>query len=252
VQTVAQYAASVVEKYQIEPDVGSAPHKAADAIIPMLKKWGGKELLGITLSGAYAKGTAVSLSSNVDILISLRLPLEMEVRAAFWKLFEFLSDENLKPRTRNVSIQVQSKKLRVDVVPAWAAEAGDHLLYHKEPGGPVRTNVGHHVRLITNSGRAQEICALKIWRERHELEFPSFYLELTTLQALEGERFGQLGDNLMTTLRYLSERFVQTVLRDPANKDNVISDELTADQKKTIASEARKALEENKWEKILW
>lgn len=55
-QTVAQYAASVVEKYQIEPDVGSPPHKAADAIIPMLKKWGGKELLGITLSGAYAKG----------------------------------------------------------------------------------------------------------------------------------------------------------------------------------------------------
>lgn len=176
----------------------------------------------------------------------------MEVRAAFWKLFEFLSDQNLKPRTRNVTIQVESKKLRVDLLPGWAAEGGDQLLYHKEPGGPVRTNVGHHVRLTTNSGRAQEICALKIWRERHELEFPSLYLELTTLQALEGERFGQLGDNLMTALRYLSERFVQAVVRDPANKDNVISDELTGDQKKKIALAARKALEGDKWEKILW
>lgn len=250
--TVDQYAASVIEKYQITPGVGSPPHKAADAVIPTVKAWGGPYMLGMTLSGAYAKGTAISLSSHVDILVSLRLPREMEVRSAFWKLFEYLADANLRPRTRTVSMQVESKGLRVDVVPAWRGEDGSEILCHKEPGRPVRTSVAQHVHLITNSGRSQEICALKIWRERHGLGFPSFYLELATLQALEGERFGQLADNVFTMLRYLSGRFAQTVIRDPANPDNVVSDDLTPAEKKKVVQAARQALEDDSWEKIIW
>ncbi|MGA8865971.1 MAG: hypothetical protein WB510_03335 [Candidatus Sulfotelmatobacter sp.] len=252
VLTVDQYAASVVGKYQVIPDVGSPPHKAADAVIPMLKRWGGQNLAGITLSGAYAKGTAISLSSHVDVLLSLRLAPDMEVRGAFWKLFEFLADQDLRPRTRNVSMQVESKGLRVDLLPAWQASGGDQILYHREPGSPVRTNVARHVHLITNSGRAQEICALKIWRERHELDFPSFYLELATLQALEGARFGQLADNVFTALRYLSSRFAQMVIRDPANADNAVSDDLTLVQRTKIALAARRALEDDSWERIMW
>ncbi len=250
--TVDQYAASVVGKYQISPGVGSPSHRAADAVIPMLKGWGGPRLLGITLSGAYAKGTAVSLSSHVDILLSLQLDAGMEVRNVFWQLFEFLSDYDLQPHTRNVSMQVKGKGLRVDLLPAWRTSGGDQILYHKEPGRPFRTNVAQHIHLITNSGRSQEICALKIWRERHGLDFPSFYLELVTLVALEGERFGQLADNVFTVLRYLSSRFAKAVIRDTANPDNVVSDDLTAAQKKTIAQAARKALEDDEWEKIIW
>jgi hypothetical protein len=52
-------------------DTGSPSHRAADEIIPVLKQWGKQYLLGITLSGAYAKNTAISLSSHVDVLIAL-------------------------------------------------------------------------------------------------------------------------------------------------------------------------------------
>jgi hypothetical protein len=252
VLTVDQYAASVVGKYQISPGLGSPSHRAADAVIPMLKRWGGEHLLGITLSGAYAKGTAISLSSHVDILLSLHLAAEMEVRNVFWQLFEYLADQNLEPHTRNVSMQVESKGLRVDLLPAWPVLGSDQILYHKEPGRPFRTNVAQHVHLIASSGRSQEICALKIWRERQTLDFPSFYLELATLVALEGERFGQVADNVFAVLRYLSSRFAKAVIRDPANPDNVVSDDLTAAQKKAIAQAARKALEDDDWEKIIW
>jgi hypothetical protein len=57
------------------------------------------------------------------------------------------------------------------------------------------------VHLVGNSGRQQEICAVKIWRERNGLEFPSFLVELATLRALEGERFGQLAENVHCVLR---------------------------------------------------
>ena len=250
--TVDQYAASVVEKYQVNQSVGSPSHHAADAVIPLLQRWGGQHLLGIALSGAYAKGTAITLSSSVDIVLSLRLSSEMEVRSEFWRLFEYLADQNLRPHTRTVSLQVESSGLRVDVIPTWPSGGSDQILYHKEPGSPFRTNLAQHVHLITNAGRSQEICALKIWRERHSLNFPSFYLELATLLALEGERFGQLAENVFTVLRYFAGRLAQAVIRDPANPDNVVSDDLTHAQKKTIAQAAHKALEDDDWERIIW
>ncbi|HWY22273.1 MAG TPA: hypothetical protein VNX26_13695 [Candidatus Acidoferrum sp.] len=250
--TVDQYAASVVEKYQVSKSAGSPSHHAADAVIPMLQQWCGQHLLGIALSGAYAKGTAITLSSSVDIVLSLHLSSETEVRSEFWKLFEYLADQNLQPHTRTVSLQVESNGLRVDLVPAWSTGGGDQILYHKEPGSPFRTNVAQHVHLITNAGRSQEICALKIWRERHALDFPSFYMELSTLLALEGERFGQLAENVFTVLRYFAGPLAQAVIRDPANPDNVISDDLTHAQKKNIAQAAHKALEDDDWERIIW
>jgi hypothetical protein len=252
VLTIDQYAAAVVQKYQITPGVGSPSHRAAEALIPTLKRWSGEQLLGITLSGAYAKGTAISLSSHVDVLLSLRPSTELDERKVFWNLSEYLVGENLQPRTRTVSLQVESKGFRVDIVPAWSAGGGGQILYHREPVSRVRTNVAKHVHLITSSERLQEICALKIWGERHALDFPSFYLELATLLALEEQRFGQLADGVFTVLRFLSRHLTQVVIRDPANPENVVSDSLTAEQKKAIAQAARKALEDDDWEKIIW
>lgn len=241
----------MVEKYRVVPDPKSAPHRAADELIPPLKQWGKQHLLGITLSGAYAKNTAITLGSRADMLIALNPIPGMEIKQVFWNLFEFLTDHDLRPRTRNVSIQLESKGLAVDVIPACREGAG-HVLFNKRTGAAVVTDVGQHVHLVGNSGRQQEICALKIWRERNELDFPSLYLELTVLRALESERFGQLADNVLVVLRYLANRFEQAVVRDPANRDNIVSDDLTASDKKAIAKAARDALYDENWKKIVW
>lgn len=233
------------------PDPGSPPHRAADEVIPLLKQWGKQHLLGITLSGAYAKNTAITLASHVDVLVVLKPVPGMEMKAIFWSLFEYLTDHDLRPRTRNVSVQLQSKGLSVDVIPA-CREGSGNVLFNKKSGAAVVTDVARHVHLVANSGRQQEICALKIWRERHELDFPSLYLELTVLRALEAERFGQLADNVLVVLRYLSNRFEQAVVRDPANPDNVLSDDLTASDKKAVAKAARDALYDENWKKIIW
>ena len=251
--TVDQYAASIVEKYHVAADTGSPSHQAADEVIPLLKQWGKQYLLGITLSGAYAKNTAISLSSHVDVLVALKRVPNMDMKKVFWSLFEFLSDHNLRPRTRNVSIQVECKGLAVDLIPACrdGGSARD-LLFNKKVGYEVHTDVAQHIHLIANSGRQQEICALKIWRERNSLDFPSLYLELTVLRALEDERFGQLADNVLGVLRYLASRFEQAVLRDPANGKNILSDDLSGNGKQAIAEAAREALYDENWKKILW
>ena len=249
--SVDQYAASVVEKYVVTPDTGSPSHRAADALIPLLKQWGKQYLQGITLSGAYAQGTAIGLSSQVDVLISLNPVPGMQMKKIFWSLFEYLSDRELRPHTRDVTIQVKSKGLLVDLIPASHDSAGN-ILFNKRTGVEVRTDLAQHVHLIANSGRQQEICALKIWRERRGLDFPSLYLELTVMRALEAERFGQLADNVLAVLRYIAARFEQAAVRDPANGENVVSNDLKLAEKQAIAKAARDAIYDENWKKIVW
>jgi hypothetical protein len=243
----------MVEKYRIIPDTKSASHRAADDVLPLLKKWGKEHLLGLTLSGAYAKNTAITLSSHVDVLIALSPVPGMDMKNIYWSLFKYLGDQDLHPHTRDVSIRMQSRGVNVDLIPACRDhESPGNTLFHKRTGRAIRTDIARHVHLMANSGRQQEICAFKIWRERMSLDFPSLYLELTVLRALGAERFGQLAENILAVLRYLSHRFEQAVVADPANSDNIVSNDLSAADKQAIATAARDALDDENWKKILW
>lgn len=251
--TTEQYAASIVEKYHIAADPGSAPHRAVDDLVPLLKQWAKQYLLGITLTGAYAKNTAITLTSHADVLISLSPVSGKEMRDVYWSLFEFLTEQNLKPDTRNVSIHLPIHGLWVDLIPAYR----DHgiygnILFNKKTGATVHTDVPKHIHLVANSGRQQEISALKIWRERNRLDFPSLYLELTVLHALEGERFGQLAENVLTVFRYLSHHFERAAVADPANSKNIVSNDISDEAKDDIAATARGALYDENWKKIIW
>jgi hypothetical protein len=248
-----QYIASIVEKYHVEAEVGSAAHRAADEVIPVIKRWGKQHLLGITLSGAYAKNTAVGVSSDADLLVTLHPIAGIEINNLFWKLFEYLLQENLQPRARTVSMQVTIHGQNVDLIPSYRDQGTSvDTLYNKKSGKEVQTEVARHVHLIANSGRQQEICAFKIWRERNRLEFPSLYLELTVLRALGSENFGQLADNIEAVLRFLGNRFEKAIVRDPVNSANVVSNDLSEKEKKAIAKAARDALYEENWKKFLW
>jgi hypothetical protein len=251
--TTDQYAASIVDKYRVIPDTASPSHHAADDLIPTLKQWGKQYLLGVSLSGAYAKNTAISLSAQVDLLIPLSPVPGMEMKKIFWSLFEFLSDHDFRPRTRNVCIEVEHKGLRMHLIPAYrdGGTAGN-VLFNKRSSSVIHTDVAQHIHLVVNSGRQQEICALKIWRERNQLDFPSLYLELTVLQALASERFGQLADNVHAVFHHLVGRFEKIDVRDPANPNNIVSNDLSAGEKKAIAKAARKALEDENWKKTIW
>ena len=251
VPTQDQYAASVVEKYRVALEEGSPSHRVADEMVPLIKQWGQDYVQGITISGAYAKNTAITLCSHVDVLVLLKPIAGAEIKSVFWKLFEFLTDQNLRATTQEVSVRVPCKKLLVDLIPSYRDAKAANILFNKRSGETVHTDLAQHVHLVGNSGRQQEICALKIWRERNRLEFPSFLLELMTLRALEGERFGQLAENIHCVLRYLGSKFESAVIRDPANSDNVVSRELPEKVKKTIAKAARDAMYQEKWEKIL-
>jgi hypothetical protein len=251
--TSDQYLELLLAKYTVSNGNASPAHQAAATIIPPLKEWAGAHLLEIAYSGSYAKGTAISLGTDVDLFLSLDHDCGPTVKEIFWSLHAFLDARQFHPQPRNVAISINFGGLSLDLVPGRRQHnSADHTLYRRRADTWMQTNVAHHIQLIAESGRTAEIRLAKIWRQRHHLDFPSFYLELTVLEALKCSARNQLAENFRSLLRYLAEDFTEAAITDPANSNNQVSEDLSQSEKRAIATQARTALSMHRWEHILW
>lgn len=249
-----QYVDSVIARCLVDNTAGSAAYLAAEALIPSLREWGGASLQSISYSGSFAKGTAVTPGTDVDLFLSVRPSCDMSARDIYWSLYSFLDGRQLLPQTRDVGVSVRMHGLCVDLVPGRQHEQStrEHTLYRRKADTAVDTNVSEHAKFVTRSGLTQEIRAMKIWRARQKLAFPSFYLELTTIAALKESARGSTAKNFRTTLEYLANGFAETTVVDPANSNNIVSDDLTSDERHAVKRAAQKSLSTEKWEHSLW
>jgi hypothetical protein len=215
----------------------------------------GKQLREVRFSGSNAKGTAIRGNTDVDLFISLKSDPSNTLKEVFDSLYDRIRNNGYpNARKQHVSIHISHKGVEVDLVPAvhFGGNTEDHWLYVNRPNRErTKTNVNEHINLVKSSNRINEIILTKIWRLNHKLDFPSFYLELVVIEALKYQRDG-LANNFMAVLEYLSISLVSARFIDPANSNNIISDDLTDIEKKAIASQAKKSKSERLWESIVW
>jgi len=247
------YIKSIIAKYALTAGRAPAATAAAEQAYQIIKVWAGDFLLGVNYSGSSAKGTAIRGIADVDLFISLKPETPGTLADIYNNLANFNGLKHLSPRRQNVSVGITYDGHSIDLVPGrkQSGYTTDHSLYRSKAKTWTQTNVEKHISLIQNSGRLDEIRALKIWRAQHGLNFPSFYLELTVLDALHEKRAGAISSNFVTVLEYLRDKFVAAVVIDPVNSNNRLSDELPVAEKKLIAQKAAECLKSS-WEKTLW
>lgn len=247
------YVQSIVAKYAL-PARTPAATAAAQAVYPIIQTWAGQYLLEVSYSGSSAKGTAIRGIADVDLFVSLHPDTPGTLSEIYNSLAGYNGLKHLSPRRQNVSIGIKYNGHSIDLVPGrkQTGNTTDHSLYRSKADTWTQTNVAKHVVAIQHSQRLDEIRALKIWRALHSLEFPSFYLELTVIDALKGHRVGNLASNVLTVLGYLATSFVGALVIDPVNSNNKISDELSVAEKKLIASRAAACTRASNWGQILW
>ena len=90
---------------------------------------------------------------------------------------------------------------------------------------------------------------MKLWRNQKGLDFPSFCLELATIEALSGAR-GTLSQNVWSVFQFLRDKFPNARIIDPANTNNIASDDLTATDRGKIKAAAAQALAATNWNQI--
>jgi len=85
----------------------------------------------------------------------------------------------------------------------------------------------------------------------HGLDFPSLYLELFTIRSLSGRSYSTLAENMLHALKTIGSSLASTRIEDPANTNNVLSDDLKLAEKQAIAHLASRSAGEQYWERII-
>ncbi len=244
------YVRQVLDNHRVATGPLSPAEQTVAFITPTLRQWAGSDLNAISLSGSYAKTTAVRGSADVDVFISLRTAIAL--KGIYASLFNLAASNGWNPRQQNVSVGIALGQVKVDLVPGRVQSGYQnfHSLYKSKQDSWMQTNVSQHISLVRDSGRTDEIRALKIWRNKMALDFPSFYLELLTIEALKWIRAG-LADNVLRVFQYIDSDFARARFVDPANSGNIISDDLSAGEKVLILTRARAALAARAWSEII-
>jgi hypothetical protein len=246
-----EYLWNILAKYK--PNLEMA-QKTAASLFPTIQKWANKFLIEAIYSGSIAKGTTVSMGSDADIFVSISSLVQETLSQVYETLNTAFLQNGYTTRKQNVSIRVFVGPHKIDVTPGkrQGQQGYDHSIYLRKADSWTKTNVKTHVTYVSNSNRLSEIKLLKVWRELHKIDFPSFYLEMVSIDCLKNSKVGNIGDNLWAVLGFLSDGFSNARYVDPANSANIISDDLTKIEKASIANFAKEARQQTNWGNIIW
>jgi hypothetical protein len=245
------YLRSVLAKYDVNP---AGPRAVAEHhIAPVIQAWGGQYLRSIRLSGSIAKGTANAGANDMDLFIELEPATPLGLMGIYESLLAAAARQ-WPARRQNVSVGINAGGYHFDLVPA-RLQAGYQnwfALWRDKQKTWTQTNVELQVQTVAKSGRTEEIRILKRWRTLAGLEFPSFVLELATLRALDGLPLGALAHNVSAALSWLGANIETARLVDPANMNNIVSDDLTSAERSAIARAARAARAQPHYNDFVW
>ena len=218
--------------------------------------------MGIKESGSLAKGTAVSLASDVDYLISLKSGCDERnggLEYTYNGLYQHLAQKYTSARKQNVSVGITLDGLKIDITPArkMPGNTNDHALFVSKAGTWTKTNIDRHIADVSGSGRCEEIRLLKIWRAINGLKIPSIYLEYLTIGTiLNGKKKAPdaLADNFWHALGELSKDAgnpINARIVDPANSNNILSELANKSEKAAIVAAAKASRGKGNWQDIV-
>lgn len=246
-----QYVASILQRYAVNSAEAKA---AAEAVAPAIRTWAGTQLADLAYSGSFAKGTGNNLSTDVALFISLKTDTQQTLKEIYESLYSQAQQQGWSPVWQNVSIGISHSGMKLDLVPGkiQAGYQNYHSLYRRKTDSWTQTNVKLHIDTVSKSGRVGEIRAVKIWRNLHHLDFPSFFLELLVLEALKGKSTNNLAGNVLSALSYIGNTLPTVRILDPANTNNLVSDDMTQAGKNTVAAQAKASAGKQYWKEIIW
>lgn len=219
------------------------------SLIGHIKEWAGSDYADTFVSGSSAKGTALIGSSDLDLFVSLKNSLSERLEDNFHSFVQLFKDKKIPFRRQNVSVRLNYHNLQIDVVPGKKKPRSRHrhtlYMHRDENQDRIETNIKAHIDYVINSGRKNEIIAMKIWRDINNLDFPSMYLEMYVIKALRGKWSGKkfIARNFLFVLENISRYFHSTAINDPWNVSNNISNGLGYREKEKIRKAAENSLD---------
>lgn len=233
--TVTEYLESLLDDEKVsEEDKGEIRNKR-DEVEKAIREEFGNKVKTIKYSGSIAKHTAINSSKDLDLAVHFKKDSFDTLQKMYDSVFDFLNDLYY---VRKQKVSIGLIDYDVDVVPGRRIDEEDDsnndvFLYQSDDGGRIKTNIEKHKDHITESGCREAIKLMKIWRNKWNVKFKSFALELLVIQALADSAATGLKDRTKEILEYIVENIEEINLIDPANSNNNVAD-IIEDYRKTF------------------
>ncbi|WP_055047459.1 hypothetical protein [Devosia sp. A16] len=222
-------------------------------IAALCHAWGSRDIVDVTPGGSFEKAMANRSGISIDCVVWIHARSARRIGDIYESMFTTFQRLGLAPTRRDVTLALNLGHLVVDLLPAKRLSmiSDIHEIYSARRGLAITTNLHQHVLDSHEAGWQEEVRVLKLWRDQNRLDFPSYYLELATRAALRRRPAGALADNVWAALGFFERLLVPRAMLDPANAANIVSDELTAAQKRSVALAAGAARSGRPWSEIV-
>lgn len=206
-------------------------------------------------SGSFGKRTMIRESYDLDLVVYFPHNSQFTVKGFYVAVEQRLTRAGYTAVRHNVSIRLPyDGGFHIDVVPGRVLASDDNYanLYVSERDTTKQTSIKIHIQHVRQGGNQDIIKLMKVWRLRHQVPIGSFVLELSLEEALKSCRKTTLEDRVWEVLLYLRDRYFNARLVDPANSNNVVSDDVLWADKGAVQSAASLSCQMRNWHEIIW
>lgn len=204
----------------------------------------------IRYGGSKAKGTMNLPDYDLDIITYF--PREdTEAGKTIKEIYEnvqkaLLKKYRLTSKTTALRVSDAERDLKIDVVPGrFIDEKKADAFVHQHEGTKefLKTNLDVHIAHIRDSGFVPEVRLAKLWRPCAGLLVRTFPLELVTVKFLKDTSKTGLDARLTYLMERMRDDISRVSIEDPANSNNDLSESLSAETRRAIATAARSTLQ---------
>ena len=205
-------------------------------------------------AGSYGKQTMIADNFDLDIVAYWPVSCTYTLKDIFEAVGPLLQSKwkSAKPKTVAWTISFQGG-FHIDVVPGRALDQAykEANLYRSDKDSTMKTSIKVHIDTVRSSGRQEAIRLMKLWRTRNAVPWQkSLPLELMTIEALRGTSTIDLEQQLLKVFAHVRDTIERVRIVDPANSNNVVSDELSDGDRQAIKAGAQAAIDARLWSEV--
>ena len=105
--TADEYLLAILQRENVDTGLFSPVRNVQTRLEPIIREWAGGQLLGVSPSASFAKGTANHSGTDIDLFISLAHDTTQTLKEICNSLYTRMSVKGYAPKRQNVSINVR-------------------------------------------------------------------------------------------------------------------------------------------------
>lgn len=203
--------------------------------------------------GSYGKHTMIRESYDLDVVAYWPHDCGYAIRDIYNAVGKQLRGVWPSAHQKTVSWEINFEGgFHVDVVRGRAIDSSFRYanLYRRDRDSTLQTSIKVHIDTIKDSGRRDAIRLMKLWKARKGLRFKTFILELLTIDGCKGQSLTDLEPQLLAAFRYLNDNILTVSKKDPANSNNIVTDDLSTGDRLLIKAAADAAIRARVWNEV--